>query len=162
MASPLWGRPESQLSQSLTRGFALNKVSHLLKVVCFTRFELSIQSAFHQSLTLLVLYRSRADIEPSGPQHPVFALPRPSNVTESYGLFVWQVLPFTGLSPSTEPFSNLTSEPRTSHTAEHNEHNTGLDQFHLPALTNPVLSPILRISQLFLIPLLNEMLQLRR
>jgi len=85
---PFWGNPEPELSQSLTRGFALNKVIHLLKVVCFTRFELSIQSAFHQSLTLLVLYRSRADIEPSGPQHPVFALPRSSNVTESCVLVV--------------------------------------------------------------------------
>jgi len=51
---------------------------------------------------------------------------------------------------------------KQSHTAERNEHNTDIRQFHLPALVYPVLSPILGISQLFLIPLLNEMLQLRR
>jgi hypothetical protein len=33
-----------------------------LRASCFTHFELSWQSAFHQSLTLLVHYRSRVGI----------------------------------------------------------------------------------------------------
>jgi len=98
------------LDKSLTIGFALNRVSYLLKAVCFTRFELSIQSAFHQSLTLLVLYRARADIEPSGPQHPVFALPRSSNVTESWASYVRQSRSLYRPITLYGPCSNLSSE----------------------------------------------------
>jgi hypothetical protein len=60
--------------------------SPVKRAACFTRFELSLQSAFHQSLALLVLYRSHADIEPSQPQHWALALLTPSNATDHWGV----------------------------------------------------------------------------
>jgi hypothetical protein len=131
---------------------------------CFTRFELSIQSAFHQSLTVLVCYRSCADIEPSESQHSVFALPRSSNVTESHFLYVLGLGLFRGLSPPTGTLSRVLRAKGLKHGRKRQSTVPRVLSrgFHLTALGIPVLSPILRESQLLLIPLLNEMLQLRR
>lgn len=117
-------KDRATLDKSLTIGIVLNRVSYLLKAVCFTRFELSIQSAFHQSLTLLVLYRSRADIEPSEPQHSVFALPRSSNVTESCVPYVWQCLSLYRSITLYGPCSNSSSE--TNKATQQNSTSTTL------------------------------------
>ena len=174
-ASPLTVTPAARVCREAARPLRLNSTTgsstSALRASLPTvsrSLELSLQSAFHLSLTVLVLYRSRAGLPAlDGVYHPIWAA-FPNNPTRRVRTLVPPLpvsRPYGALTLSGTPFqvdfgpegSGAPGQPASP------DHNSPVSRWARPEISDlgsfPLRSPLLRESQLVSLPPLIDMLK---